>query len=202
MIKNIIIIIIIIIIILLVQFFVQVFSYSTETRWYDRPNIIQNSSGVQICGNFAAICKENTSSRQINSTLQTADSKTQAYYTHKGLMTSKLINKYTNNMMYKALRGPAVTYAWETWAFSVRNINTLLVFETQILRRIYRPVQCKEGWRIRSNNELQKLIKGKDIVKYIKAQSIKWCGRLNRMEDIKLVKKITGWKPIGVRTKA
>ena len=36
---------------------------------------------------------------------------------------------------------------------------------------------------------------------YIKAQTIKWHGYLNRMEDIKLVKKITDWNPIGVRTK-
>jgi hypothetical protein len=35
----------------------------------------------------------------------------------------------------------------------------------------------------------------------IKAQTIKWCGQLNGMEDIKLVKKITGWNSVGVRTK-
>jgi hypothetical protein len=35
------------------------------------------------------------------------------------------------------------------------------------------------------------LIKGEDSVKYVKAQRIKWRGHLNKMEDIKLVKKIT-----------
>ena len=89
-----------------------------------------------------------------------------------------------------------MTYACETWTFSVRGINNLLVFETQILRKIFGPVQYKEGWRIRSNNEVQKVIKGIDIVKYIKAQRIKWWRHLNRMEHTKLlVKKITGWKP-------
>jgi hypothetical protein len=77
----------------------------------------------------------------------------------------------------------------------------LLVSETQILRKIFGPVQYKDGWRIRSNNEVQKVIKGKDIVRYIRAQRIKWWGRLNRMERTKLVKKITGCKPKGVRTK-
>jgi hypothetical protein len=43
---------------------------------------------------------------------------------------------------------------------------------------------------------LQKLIKGEDIVKYIRAQRIKWWGHLNRVEDMKLVKKITDWNPI------
>jgi len=45
------------------------------------------------------------------------------------------------------------------------------------------------------------LIKKEDIVKYIKAQRIKFWGHLNRMEGIKLVKKITDWNPIGVRNK-
>jgi hypothetical protein len=51
-----------------------------------------------------------------------------------------------------------------------------------ILRQVFGPIQCKEGWRIRSNKELWILIKGKDIVKCIQAQ---------RMIDIKLVKKMT-----------
>ena len=53
----------------------------------------------------------------------------------------------------------------------------------------------------KSNNELQKLITGAHIIKYIKAQSIKWRGHLNGMEGIKLGKKITDWNPIGIRTK-
>jgi len=46
---------------------------------------------------------------------------------------------------------------------------------------------------------LQKLIKGEDV-KYIKARRIKWWGHLSRLEEIKLVKKITDWNPIGIRT--
>jgi len=49
----------------------------------------------------------------------------------------------------------------------VQDINNLLVFEIQILRKVSGKIQCKEGWRIRSNKEQQKLIKGEDIVKYI-----------------------------------
>jgi hypothetical protein len=43
------------------------------------------------------------------------------------------------------------------------------------------------------------LIKGEDTVKNIKSHRIKWRGHMNRMEDTKLVKKITDW--IGIRTK-
>jgi hypothetical protein len=39
------------------------------------------------------------------------------------------------------------------------------------------------------------LIKRKDIAKYIKAQTIHWWGKPNRMEGIKPVKKITDWYP-------
>jgi hypothetical protein len=46
----------------------------------------------------------------------------------------------------------------------------LLVFGRQILRKIFGPIQCKERWRIRSNNKLQKLIKGEYTFKYMKAQ--------------------------------
>jgi hypothetical protein len=45
------------------------------------------------------------------------------------------------------------------------------------------------------------LIKEADNVQYTKAQRIKWWGHLNRMEEIKLVKKIAEWNPIRVKTK-
>jgi hypothetical protein len=79
--------------------------------------------------------------------------------------------------------------------------NTVLVFERQILGKLFGPIQCEKGWRIRSNNELKKLIKGEYVIKYVKTQRIKLCEHLNRMKDIKLVKKITNWNPIGIRTK-
>jgi len=40
-----------------------------------------------------------------------------------------------------------------------------------------------------------------DTVKNTKSHKIKWRGHMNRMEDTKLVKKITDWNPIGIRTK-
>lgn len=44
------------------------------------------------------------------------------------------------------------------------------------------------------------LVKGEYTVKYIKEQRTKWRGHLNRMEGIRLVKKITDWNAIGIRT--
>jgi len=40
---------------------------------------------------------------------------------------------------------PVVTYASETWALSIWVTNKLLVFERQILRKIFGPIKPKEG---------------------------------------------------------
>lgn len=75
------------------------------------------------------------------------------------------------------------------------------MFERQVLRKIFGLIPDQERWRIRSNNKLKKLIKGEDTVKYVKAQRIRWWEHVQRMEDIKLVIKITDCKPMGVRTR-
>ena len=60
--------------------------------------------------------------------------------------------------------------------------NLLMIFERKILRKIYGPVQEGDTWRIRYNEELNIFIKGKDILKFIKAQRIRWLGHVKRME--------------------
>ena len=56
-------------------------------------------------------------------------------------------------------------------------------------------------WRIRANNELNKLIKNRTIiVNYIKAQRLSWFGHINRMTDERLVRRIYKWKPIASRS--
>jgi hypothetical protein len=52
--------------------------------------------------------------------------------------------------------------------------------------------------RIRNKDELGKLMRGEDTVKYIRAQRIKGWGHLNRMEKTKTVRNITEWNPIGM----
>ena len=43
--------------------------------------------------------------------------------------------------------------------------------------------------------ELDKLIKHKNIVNYIKAERLSWFGHVQRMPDTRTFKKIFKWKP-------
>jgi hypothetical protein len=65
----------------------------------------------------------------------------------------------------------------------------LLVFERRILR-IFGPTKETQIWRVKANEELDKLIKHKNISNYIKAQRLSWFGHVQMMPDTRTVKKI------------
>jgi hypothetical protein len=67
------------------------------------------------------------------------------------------------------------------------------------LRKIYGPVKDRDNWRIRTDSELDALTGGVNIVRYIKAQRLRWFGHILRMEDDRMFKKLTSWKPFGKR---
>jgi len=54
-------------------------------------------------------------------------------------------------------------------------------------------------WGVKTNEELDKLIKHKNIINYIKAQRLSWFGHVQRMPDTGTVKKIFNWKPLSKR---
>ena len=93
-----------------------------------------------------------------------------------------------------------MTYASETWVLKVTIILKLLVFERKILGRIFGPTKENQIWRIKTNEELDKLMKHKNIVNYIKAQRLSWFGHVQRMPDTRTVKKIFKWKSLTKRS--
>ena len=47
--------------------------------------------------------------------------------------------------------------------------------------------------------EIGKLIEGTDIVRFIKAQTIKWLAHIQRMDQAGLTRKLLDWKPMEIR---
>jgi hypothetical protein len=60
----------------------------------------------------------------------------------------------------------------------------LLVFGRKILRRIFGPTKENQMWRVKTNEELDKLIKHKNIINYINAQRLSWFGHVQRMPPL------------------
>jgi hypothetical protein len=58
-----------------------------------------------------------------------------------------------------------------------------MVFERKVLRKIFGPTKERDGtWRIKTNDELDKLIRYKNIINYIQAQRLIWFGHLNQCQ--------------------
>ena len=68
--------------------------------------------------------------------------------------------------------------------------NKLLLFERKVLRKIFGATEERDGtWRIKTSDELDKLIRHKNIINFIKAQSLSWFGLLHRMSEERMVNK-------------
>jgi hypothetical protein len=83
-----------------------------------------------------------------------------------------------------------VTYGSEPWTLTVEEETALTVFERKVLRKIYGPVKENESWTIRKNDELEDIIKGQNIVRFIKCQRMRWLGHIERMQDTAIPKKM------------
>jgi hypothetical protein len=87
-----------------------------------------------------------------------------AFYTNQDLFKSKLLSKKSKLRMYQTLVRPVVTYACETWVLKENIKSKLRVFERKILRRIYGPAkESDDTWRIKSNDELNRLTGNKTL---------------------------------------
>jgi hypothetical protein len=56
----------------------------------------------------------------------------------------------------------------------VEEERALAEFERKIFRAIYGPVKENKLWKIRRNDELEAIIKGENIFRFIKCQRIRW----------------------------
>jgi hypothetical protein len=114
-----------------------------------------------------------------------------AYYANQALFKSKLLSKNSKLKMYWTLMRPVVINTCEIWVITKTIKQKLLVFERKILRKIFGPTKERDGtWWIKTNDELNKLIKNKTIINYIKSQRLDWFWHVHRMPDERMVKKV------------
>jgi hypothetical protein len=78
-------------------------------------------------------------------------------------------------------------------------INKLLVFERKILKKIFGPNNENGIWRIKTNQELDEIMKHKNIINSIRAQRLSWLVHIERMQGTRTVKAIYSWKPMSKR---
>jgi hypothetical protein len=75
-----------------------------------------------------------------------------------------------------------------------------MIFERKVLRKIFGPTKKQNDlWRIKTNEELNKLIKHMNIIRFVKAQRLNWLGHIERTSEERVVKEINNWKPIASR---
>ena len=74
-----------------------------------------------------------------------------------------------------------------------------MVFDRKILRKIFGPTYENGFWRIKTNQELDKIIKQKNIINFTRAQRLGWHGHIDRTQETRMVKAIHSWKPISKR---
>ena len=115
------------------------------------------------------------------------------------LFQSRLILKRAKLKLYYSVIRPIVTYSCETWILKETIINKLLVFERKILRKIFGPNNENSIWRIKTNQELDEIIKHKNIINFIRAQRLSWLGHIERMQGTRMVKAMYSWKPTSRR---
>jgi len=86
---------------------------------------------------------------------------------------------------------PTVTYASETWVLKENMINKLMTFERKIMRKMYGPTRTEDVyWRIKTNQEISDILKGQNIIGFIKKQRLNWLGHVERMAEDNTVQRI------------
>jgi len=124
-----------------------------------------------------------------------------AYHVHKKLFSSKLISWNVKLQLYNTLILPTVTYASETWVLKENMTNKLMIFERKIMRKIFGPTRTDDGyWGIKTNQEINDILKGQNIIGFIKKRRLNWLGHVEHMAEHTVVQKVKRWKPMCKKT--
>jgi len=88
----------------------------------------------------------------------------------------------------------------KAWVIKENMINKLMTFKRKIVRKIFGPTRTDDGyWRIKTNQEINDILKGQNIIGFIKKKRLNWLGHVERMAEDNIVQKIKRWKPMSKR---
>jgi hypothetical protein len=110
---------------------------------------------VHKCKYLGSIIKDNSIQEEIKERIVLG---TKAYYANLKFLKSKLVTKYSKLKLYRSVIRPIGTYASKTRVLKEFSIQKLIVFERKILWKIFGLARENQLWRIKTNNELDKLI--------------------------------------------
>jgi sorting nexin-29 len=158
----------------------------TQTRRYLQNLIIIGDFNFEGVDSFtylgSVIDNGNKMWKDIHSKIITAN---RAYSAHIKLFRSKRSSRNTKLKIYKTLKRPILSYGSEAWTMTSEEMNAVRIFERKIVRKVYGPINEGESWRIRTNKEIEDILEGADIVKFIKSR---WCGHIDRMNNERMTK--------------
>jgi hypothetical protein len=89
----------------------------------------------------------------------------------KKILKNKLGSKKDKLILYWTILRPAITHASETWVLKESVKRKLFITERNMLRRIFGPTKDRDcTWRVKTNDELNNIVRYKNIINYCKAQ--------------------------------
>jgi hypothetical protein len=92
-----------------------------------------------------------------------------------------------------------MTYGSKTWEMTIKEMNTLRIFERKIVRKIYELVKEGEPWRIRTNKEIKNTLQRQDIVTFPKSLHLRWYKQVERMQKQDIPKQIAACAMEGIK---
>jgi len=75
-----------------------------------------------------------------------------------------------------------------------------MISERKITRKIFGPIRTDDDyWRIKTNQEINAILNGQNIIGFIEKQRVNWLGHAECMTEDNNVQKIKRWKPMSKR---
>jgi hypothetical protein len=107
------------------------------------------------------------------------------YHSVQNLLSCRLLSKTIKIRKYKTIILPVVMYVCETWSLTLREEQSLRVFENRALRRIFGPNrdEVTGDWGKLHNEELHNLYSSPSIIRIIMSRRLRWAGHVARMGE-------------------